>query len=170
MAEFNPQTNSVGSNSYTGLSDRRQGDSSWANLFATVVDTVDKANVESINAKADTSTKTLMNEYFGVGDVVNSFDPKVDVGNGAEIGAEASTPRPVPDAIQQGSTRIVNLGKAYENGTYSETNFWRQMDVTVKQMKSQYPGYENEIDQAVSKAINQPTANQLRKEIGRAHV
>jgi len=163
MAEFNPQTNSVGSNSYTGLSDRRQGDSSWSNLFATVVDTVDKTNIESINAKADTSAKALINEYFGVGDVVNSFDPKVDIGNGAEIGAGASTPRPVPDAIKQGSTRIANLGKAYENGTYSETNFWRQMDVTVKQMKSQYPGYEDEIDQAVNKAINQPTANQLRK-------
>lgn len=176
MAEFNPKVDSVGSNNYINYSERYGGNQAWGTLFEGLAKGADQMVQKNIQGQINTAVDQANNEYFNIDNITATQNGAP--GNGVEVGDSGGTvtragtstpggtdPNNLPKAVRDGGEVINHLGKAYENGTYSETNYWSQLNAKVKALKAQYPGYSDDIDQMVANATNNPTANQLRKSL-----
>ena len=176
MAEFNPKVDSVGSNNYINYSERYGGNQAWGTLFEGLAKGADQQVQKGIKKQVDSAVEQANNDYFNINNITDTQNGAP--GNGVEVGDSGGTvtragtstpggtdPNNLPKAVRDGGEVINHLGKAYENGTYSETNYWSQLNAKVKALKAQYPGYSDDIDQMVANATNNPTANQLRKSL-----
>ena len=159
MAEFNPQTGQMGTQNYIGYSERRSGNNAWANLFGSVIGAVDANNQSNIESSVNQTVADLDQKFFGMDDIVNEV-------NGQQTQQQPEDDQvAIPKPVQDGISRISSLNKAAETGSLSQGNYAAQLEANVRALKAKYPGYTGEIDKAVSRAINAPSANMLRDSI-----
>ena len=80
-------------------------------------------------------------------------------------GAEAATPGsakgPLPPDIKRGQDYITRLTKGRQNGSLKDSHYYGQLNAVVKGLKSKYPGYGPEIDNAVSSITGVTPANAI---------
>lgn len=160
MAEVNPQTGQMGTQNYIGYSERRSGNNAWANLFGSVIGAVDQNNVTNIESSVNQTVSELDQQFFQTDDVVAAVN-----GEQPEATRPESDPTTMPKTVQDGIKTIDNMAKASSSGALSQGNYSAQLEAKVRSLKAKYPGYVGEIDKAVSRAINAPSANMLRDSI-----
>lgn len=160
MAEVNPQTGQMGTQNYIGYSERRSGNNAWASLFGSVIGAVDENNQANIESSVNQTVASLDQQFFGTDDIVNSVNSQ-----NTEAPTEEADKVAIPKPVQDGISRIGSLNKAAETGSLSQGNYAAQLEANVRTLKAKYPGYVNEIDKAVARAINAPSANMLRDSI-----
>lgn len=160
MAEVNPQTGQMGTQNYIGYSERRSGNNAWASLFGSVIGAVDENNMSNIESSVNQTVASLDQQFFGMDDIVNEVN-----GQNIKAPTEEVDKVAIPKPVQDGISRIGNLNKAAETGSLSQGNYAAQLEANVRALKAKYPGYTNEIDKAVARAINAPSANMLRDSI-----
>lgn len=162
MAEVNPQIGQMGTQNYIGYSERRSGNNAWASLFGTVIGAVDQNNVTNIESSVNQTVSDLDQQFYGTDDVVAAV-------NGQQPQPQADTEEAdkvaIPKPVQDGIAGIDNLSRASNSGALSQGNYSAQLEAKVRALKAKYPGYTGEIDKAVSRAINAPSANMLRDSI-----
>jgi uncharacterized protein (TIGR02594 family) len=166
MAEVNPQTGQMGTQNYIGYSERRSGNNAWASLFGTVIGAVDQNNVTNIESSVNQTVSDLDQQFYGTDDVVAAVNgqqpqPQPQPQTVTEEADKVAIPKPVQDGI----AGIDNLSRASNSGALSQGNYSAQLEARVRALKAKYPGYTGEIDKAVSRAINAPSANMLRDSI-----
>jgi len=69
----------------------------------------------------------------------------------------------IPGDIKQAEKQFAKVQRAKQQGTISDSMFVQNVDPLLRRLKSQYPGFTQEIDAAFSRATGSSTANQLRK-------
>jgi hypothetical protein len=73
----------------------------------------------------------------------------------------------LPQAVQQAGNKVEMLGKAMESGRLSETDYYGRVNALAKQLRSQYPGYRDEVDREIARVTGVHPANQyIRGMIG----
>jgi hypothetical protein len=168
MASFNPETQDVGTQHYIGYSQRARGENIWGTLFEGVVNTADAVVGGMAEKESKDAVNKISNDYFGTKDFSDKFlskPPQVADNDAAAKDTTTATDANVPNPVKDGVSRIDTLTQAKDAGKLSEKNFAGQLDATIREIKAKYPGYEDYIDKAVSRALNQPTANMLRNAI-----
>lgn len=79
---------------------------------------------------------------------------------GSLLDANASMDAPsVPDGVDQGLDRITQLKDAQKAAKINDTQYSGNVLAIAKQMRAQYPGYREYIDQKVSEISGLPVAN-----------
>jgi hypothetical protein len=75
--------------------------------------------------------------------------------------------KPLPQGAQQQIGGLQRLNKAYAAGNLSDSYYNAQLLATTKQLRAQYPGFRDEVDQAVSSITGVQPANALRASLQR---
>lgn len=73
--------------------------------------------------------------------------------------------QPLPEDIQRAGDHLNRLNKAVANGTLRESHFYARLHSITRQMRSRYPGYEDQIDGIVQGVTGVNPANALRREL-----
>lgn len=82
------------------------------------------------------------------------------------LDANASMDMPeVPDGIDQGIERIAQLKSAQKAAAINDTEFSSKVLSIATQMRAQYPGYRDYVDEQVSKISGMPVANSYYKNL-----
>lgn len=162
MAEFNPKVDQVGTNNYINYSNRSSGNDAWGTLFEAVGKTADKFVQRGLKQQVNSAVAQADAQFLGIG-----VDPtNTGATTQQSTGEDVKPPPPtVPKPLESGLNDVKSMSKAYDAGSFSEKNYWTQVDSRIRQLRAQYPGYTDIIDGYVSDAINSPTANMLRKSI-----
>ena len=169
MAQFNPDVPQSQAPSYLGLSkpiDPPQPDrtsstiiSGLANVFDSTIKTADlavKTNIDNIAATAvdqerDAFTASLQ-------------DPSV-VAASRSAGGSAMNILPesaagdVPGSVEGGISGVQALAAANAAGKISPTYYYGRLNSLLKNLRSEYPGYRDYIDQKVSQLVGTNPAN-----------
>lgn len=72
-------------------------------------------------------------------------------------------PPPPPSGVQRGLSTVQNLQSGFDGNKISETMYYQRLNTVAKQMRSDYPGYRDYIDQEVSKISGGNPANEYLK-------
>lgn len=83
------------------------------------------------------------------------FDPTKD-------GSTAATPSAAPPGIDTATSEVARFAQARADGRISDTYFYSRVEALVRQVRSRYPGYREEIDKKVSSIVGTTPANALR--------
>ncbi len=150
MANFNVDA-SVDVQNLTGASRGfTSGKEAFAGLFKDVgnlgmaaVQIADQHNIQTQTQMADEGVSSILND-FG-------------------FRTEGNETTGTPKELQGYAKQLTNTQKAFNSGALKESNFQIRIDALSRKMRSQFPGYNNEIDTLISKALNRSTANDLRK-------
>lgn len=114
-----------------------------------VTDGVIKKNIDDDLNKGINSIR----DSFGVAGAVQA----------ANEGVSLSSPEvKQPLALNRLGNKIDGLYEAYTQGNLSNSAYYAKMEAFVRQTKSQYPGYSNEVDQMVSSKLGVNPANAVR--------
>jgi muramidase (phage lysozyme) len=172
MAEITQKVQNVNPTSYIGLSkepDRVRPNTGFGELFKGIgslaegaVTAIDEKNKEDIS-------KSL---YGGVDDIYKEMG--VDVA--AEAGA-AKTPLftgnennqninpAVAETVERNTESLSRLKTALEQGKISQMYYAQRSEALVRNLRAQYPGYREFIDDKVSKITGMKPANAIIREI-----
>lgn len=83
------------------------------------------------------------------------FDPSKESSNQA-------TPATTPPGIDSATSEVARFAQARADGRISDTYFYSRVEALVRQVRSRYPGYREEIDKKVSSIVGTTPANALR--------
>lgn len=89
-------------------------------------------------------------------------------GTGGSAGINGAKPGQIkgsPPGVAKLGTTMDSLTTAYNSGRLSESYYWARMESIVRQMRSNFPGYRDEIDQYVSQKLGTTPANALRRSL-----
>lgn len=130
---------------------------------ATVVDTAIKEGIKNnAYAQVDPERDKFTSALEGVKKQLD--DGTLPVGNRKSLldaNASADAEPDLPDGVQGGIDRVQQLAQAYAAGSpkINDTQYSAATLSIAKQLRSQYPGYREEVDAAVSQASGLPVAN-----------
>lgn len=121
----------------------------------------DKAH-ELVDPERDklTSGLELLKKQLDTGSIPAPVQNGKPGGSVFDAHAEA-TDDDLPPGLQSGLDKVDNLSNAYAAGSpkINDTQYSAATLAIAKQLRSQYPGYRDEVDAAVSKASGLPVAN-----------
>lgn len=157
MAKFNPD---ISKNDPDFLHYSKGGGNSWGAfgaLFDGIGDLVGgaartaDAHIQG-NIRRDLNREVdFLNDEFGLNarsDTEASINPEFS--------------QPSPEGLQSNFEQLSKLKKAHAQGALSETAYWGRLYSVVRQMRTRYPGYREQIDEHLAGALGNPAANQLR--------
>jgi len=167
MAKFNPDVQQVQEPNYLNQSkgvDAPRPNKSFETLF------------EGLGNVGDGLVRTI--DSSNKADIQNQVVAGVDAIRGA-TGVDVATDRaaqgntlvpnqagsPVPSAISKASSDVARLKDAYDQGKINDSYYWGRVNALAKQIRTQYPGYREEIDSSFSSVTGANPANALRKAI-----
>lgn len=165
MAEFNPKVQDVGTTNYINYSSRSSGNQGWGTLFEGLVKGADKMIQRNLKQQVNEAFAGADAQLFGQsGETAqpgnDTAAPAPSTGQDNEVKPMPPTvPKPLKDGLDDMST----LTKAKDAGVFSERNYYTQVESRLKQLRAQFPGYNDYIDAYTSDAMQSPTANILRK-------
>lgn len=121
-----------------------------------------------IHEKADqalTSSIDKIRDSFGVAAAADQSSGIAEAvgqagGEGTSLTAPAAAPMPLP--VSRLGNQVNGLYESYQQGGMSNSAFFAKMESAVRQVKQQFPGYENDIDTIVSTKLGTTPANALR--------
>lgn len=103
-------------------------------------------------------------------DTTNLFGS--DDGGGAEADLDGGqggdyhvAPKPLPPSAQVSVTGLRELSEAYLSGGLSDSRYYAELQKGVQRLKARFPGYEDEVDTAVSQITGVTPANALRRSL-----
>lgn len=108
-------------------------------------------------ASTSPQTPSLFGGQAGSGPAAEG--PTAGGGGGSPM--EANRP-PNPDAVKGEYARIQ---AAFNQGKISDRNYYAQLEVMNRSLRSRYPGYRDEVDQMVHQVTGVTPANALRKAV-----
>lgn len=178
MAAFDPQVPDVNPPDWTRVSRPIQqpesitkADTSTGILLHT------GANVLEEGAKLyDTTEKSFLKDKVETGvnklrdDYINAYqgirDSQTLIPNQEQSLAEAQQP-PVPGGLQGGITRLQQVAQAQiqNQGHVNDTLYTMQLNSLTKQLRNQYPGYKDYIDEQVKSVSGVDPANAVMKNL-----
>lgn len=174
MARFdNPNMGLPNAPNFLGLSqgtDRARGSEAFGDLFKGVgqvvangITTVDETNQRNIENELYAGIDAIRGGQGVDTAVVAANTPALipDEGNSNTGGSGAGAK--TPPAIDSATNEIGRLQKAYTDGKIGDTQYWAKVESLVRQVRSRYPGYREEIDKKVSSITGTTPANALRK-------
>ena len=86
---------------------------------------------------------------------------------GAPKSLSAGEQKQLPQNIQNVGQKVDMLQKAMESGRLSETDYYGRVNALAKQLRSQFPGYRDEVDREIARVTGVHPANQyIRGMIG----
>lgn len=144
MAAFNPDTQSVGSPNWSGVSRGTGPNETFDALFSGLTKTAQ--NVTQIKDQA-----TQM-------DIREEADQQFEQVNN-EFGLSAPD---VPAGMQSELDRMTALQAAVEQGKISQVNYYGRLATLSKQLRSKYPGYEAVVDSTIQSVTGTRPANAYR--------
>lgn len=176
MTTFDPQFSSSDPN-YLGWSksaDTPKADQSLeiglkaaGDIFDGGVEIADNAIKATIK---DNLSKSLDSERQQFTDALTAVRGTAGKGNPADAMAGASDQDLMPDKgpaaptpVSNGIQSVSNLQAAYAGNKLSETQYYSKLTAITKDMRSQWPGYRDYIDQEVSKITGGNPANEYIK-------
>ncbi|MGD9682612.1 MAG: YcbK family protein [Candidatus Obscuribacterales bacterium] len=143
MATFNPETPDVGVSNFLGFSRGAEPDRSFETVLSGIaqmgeqtIKMVDEKNQADIYDQADAIFQQT-NEEFGF----------------------------TPPGVTEGVDRIKTLQTAMQQGKISEVNYYGRLAALTKQLRSQYPGYEQVVDNTIMAVTGTRPANAYRDAI-----
>lgn len=167
MAEFNPAVRADAGQGYLNQSkgvDVAGPNKSFEKLFEGLggafdagVTAVDKGIKTDINRQVDEGVDRIRGE---VG--VDLATDKAAQTNTLLPNAEGT---PVPGAITKAQSDVARLKEAYDQGKINDSYYWGRVNALSKQIRTQYPGYRDEIDASFSSTTGSNPANALRKAV-----
>lgn len=164
MAVFNPTPNPTNDPSYLNWSkepEKRKANTAVGDLFS---------GVAAIGDAAIGAADRAIKEDFIKPDAIALVEPELERAGGnitpeeAKMLSQYESGRPMPAGAQASIEKLGRLKAAYEAGELSEEYFNARLLPGIKQMRSRYAGHREAIDEAVSRVLNEKTANTLRKE------
>ncbi len=157
MAEFNPEVPDQGAPNYTNLSKGAGPDRSgeiagngFADIFGGLLKTGDLFVNKSIENDAQYARDSLDNE-MGLNAQEYAPGGKGGTGNG-----------PIPDEILQSQNGLQKLSMAQVQGRITPEYYYQRLAATMKGLRARYPGYEQEVDAALTRATGVNPANAFR--------
>lgn len=89
-----------------------------------------------------------------------------EFGNDAAVASETGIHgTATPKEIQSGVDRLALLKQAAQAGTLKDSSFWAQAEQISRQLKMQYPGYWQEIDNSIASQLGRKPAQALQAEL-----
>lgn len=86
---------------------------------------------------------------------------------GAPKSLSQTEQKALPQNVQNAGSKVEMLQKAMESGHLSETDYYGRVNALAKQLRSQYPGYRDEVDREIARVTGVHPANQyIRGMIG----
>lgn len=158
MAEFNPETGIQTPQDMLGYAgNARPGNKAFESLFsgagdavtqaAGVVDTQNLFDIKNqVQANLDQTNKLFGYDQDSVPDTV---------------GSRTNT----PPELNGAGAQLSKLSAAKAQGKLTDSHYWALLQSNVKDLKSKYPGYSDQIDNIVSSVTGGTPANQLRASI-----
>lgn len=160
MAEFTPNIPTTGIPSFGG--DARpasaiRSDRSLGTLFEGVGEAaamgagvVDNAVQQNIREDIQEGTELIQRE-FGVEDA-SILESDIDAA-------------PLPSDLGRASENLKTLRTAVDQGRLSQVHYTARLDSMVRQMRSRYPGYRDQIDKIVQDVTGITPANTLQRQL-----
>jgi len=163
MAPVNPDTPRVAPGNYENLS--KPSEVVADNTLATAVKGIGQTLGLAIEGADQTVKQVIQDQIYEAtdrerGDFTNSLIHAKDAvlnGLGQALGISPPTPAEVPDGVSNGLANVATLQAA--NGKISSTQYWARLTNLAKDMRSQFPGYREYIDEQVSKITGHNPAN-----------
>lgn len=125
-----------------------------ATVGGLAVNAADEVVKEDIKNKAYTASELQRDSFTGN---LETALTKVGKGLGKTLGI-VSDDGDVPDGVKQGLDQVTTLQSA--NGKISTMQYWGRLTATAKDLRSQYPGYREYIDEQMQKITGHNPANQ----------
>jgi hypothetical protein len=100
-------------------------------------------------------------DSFGVAqaaDIAQGMPSPTDGGTLAQGGAD----KDVPVAVNRLGAKVQGLTEAYRQGVFDDTAYYGKLEAYVRQVKAQFPGYTDVVDQKVQQITGTTPANALR--------
>lgn len=191
MAAFNPQVSPTQDPNYFRYSEPISGvkaDTSTGELLSTL-----GAGIEGGTKLADQTVKDVIKAdvYKKVDTVRDSFTSDLNTVRDAQTGSVVPAPvqtgagptadltlsqgaptAPVPAAIDVGLNKVDAVQAALAGGKINDTYYTQRLNSVAKDLRTQYPGYREYIDQRISEATGINPANayikNLMEDINRA--
>lgn len=167
MAEFNPELGLSATQipDQSGASRGIPTNRAWETLFSGIGDaltgaakTVDTTVQQHIRTDVETHQNNL-NELMGLG-----HQAAVDI-NTASVTPDQQG-NVVSPVVSQAATRFGRLTQAYSQGKLSQSMYWDQMATFARELRSRYPGYNQQIDQIIDDVTGRRSPdNRLRSEL-----
>lgn len=137
-----------------GMASLFEGIGDFVEGAAQVHDTVQKDN---INDALQTGVDSIRNEAgVGVATDLASKGQSLFSGDGSQT---------LPPGASNATDEVGKLTAAYENGQLNDSYYWSRVNALVKQVRTQYPGYRDEIDKSISSIVGTNPANAARSAI-----
>lgn len=178
MAVFNPQVSEQRERDPNYLGYSRAVDAPPANQSTGLALSAAGSSLEGAVQVVDTSIKKGIEKkaYEQIDPERDSYtaaleqakkDTKGATGTTSSIldaNASADTPS-VPDGVDQGIDRITQLSEARKAMKINDTQYSGNVLAIAKQLRAQYPGYRDYVDEQVSKVSGLPVANAYYKNL-----
>jgi hypothetical protein len=149
MAEFNPNVPSPEPKNFAGYSKEPDKDRTWSTLFGGAAATLEGAvqgadqMVQQDIRKEATEKVDQVRRLFGVDAVTDASSSGV------------------PSEIAQGRAYAEKLKTAYNAGTIRESYYYGQLQSKVKELRSRFPGYEEQVDNIIQDITGVTPANAI---------
>jgi len=111
----------------------------------------DEATQNNIRQKVQDTTGTIQKEF--------------GVQAASVLESPATGPQPLPKELDSASRTIRDLKSGVSQGSLSQTTYYARLDSMVRQLKSQYPAYDDQIDTIVSDVTGVTPANVLQRSL-----
>lgn len=167
MAKFNPDVSQVQDGKYLDSSkgiEVARPNSAFEKLFEGVaglgdgiVKAWDESNVNDIKQQTVAGVDQIRSEV--------GVDQATDKAAGGNTLIPNQNGSPVPGAITKAGDDVSRLRDAYNQGKINDSYYWGRVNALAKQIRTQYPGYRDQIDQTFSGVTGANPANALRKAI-----
>jgi len=147
-----PPVKSMNQSGYYKAKAEVAGTDQYGNILKGVVEGTDYL-VQSHIQNTIMNQKSQIDDEFGVGAAATG---QADI---------ALQPQPTPAALEQAGRDVEGVTAAYQSGRLKESHYWARLESMVRQMKTRFPGYRDEIDSMVSKVAGTTPANALRNQL-----
>jgi muramidase (phage lysozyme) len=171
MAKFLQDPQLPQANSYVGLSkepDKLQPNKTLGTLFAGlgstlegVVGVIDQENKSQIDKALYEGIDAARDEQ-GVGAAIQQVNSPQIL---PEVASNSGAGPAAPPQIDRTVSEIQRFTAAKNDGKINDTYYWTKVEALVREVRSKYPGYREEIDKKVSSITGTTPANALRNSI-----
>ncbi len=114
---------------------------------------------DTVNPIRDEFTHELENVRQAQTGVVPAPVQSTNTGSGSLVIDTSQPQQPLPQAIQSGLGKVDALQSALANGKINDTYYYGRLKDAVTQLRSQFPGYTDYIDQRVAQTTGVNPAN-----------
>lgn len=145
-----------------------------ADLVTAVPKGIDQLVDSSIKRTAREEVERIQGQEFGVDSQTIAANDKRPLGPGQGdnsspvsilAGGAVKYRKGTPLGLQKSADEMSAIQDAYNAGYYSNTYYWSRMNALVRNMRAQYPGYEQEVDRAIAERTGGIPANKVRENL-----